>query len=224
MFTSYFFFLSRIRNMASSGEFSDPEASVGSSFSIMRPCDNHEEDEDDAEETEQQYRDAALVSMLKADIRAEMKSLFRQSMATNQSAIDPEEWDRIKLDHRISTIMNGASFLKSEGNKLQFKAFAKIKANLEHAQEKSKAGDIEGAIAAIERGQKVADIRLELIERADQRPGGWGAATVFEQLAETGVPSKYDKLWKYACSEAETTKTASSQDKTYRQDHHFRSV
>ena len=211
--------------MASSEEFSDSEAGGCSSFTIMRPCDNHEEDEDDAEETEQQCRNAALFSMLSADLRTEMKSLFRQSMATSsQSAFDPEEWDRMKLDHRISTIMNRASFLKSEGNKLQFKAFAKIKANLEHAQEKLKAGDEEGAIAAIERVGKVANIRLELIERADQRPGGWGAATVFEQLAETGVPSKYDKLWKYACSEVETTKTASSQDKSYRQEHHFRSV
>ena len=102
-----------------------------------------------------------------------------------------------------------------EGAKAQFTAFAKIKASVEEARQKAIAGDGDGVLAALDRVEKVADIRMEVIERADRLPGGWPAATIFERLASNGDSNKakFDRIWRSACTEAESKKTADSAKK-----------
>ena len=86
--------------------------------------------------------------------------------------VEKEEWDQMRLNQRSSAIASKAAFLKSEGAKAQYIAFAKIKANLEEARIKAKLGDGDGVLAAIDRMEEITDVRLELVERADNMPGG----------------------------------------------------
>ena len=172
----------------------------------------------ESENEEQQARDQALLSAissgLREDLRSEMRSLIQQA-SKQQSSVDPEEWDRMRLEQRSSSIMSRAAFLTSEGAKAQFGAFAKIKANVEEARQRALAGDGDGVLAALDRMEHVADIRLELIERADRLPGGWPAATIFERLASNGDANKakLDRAWKSACAEADSKKLADASRK-----------
>ena len=170
---------------------------------------------EESEIQEQSARDQALLSAmssgLREELRSEMRSLFLQA-SKQQSSVDPEEWDRMRLEQRSSAIMSRAAFLSTEGAKAQFGAFAKIKASVEDARQKALAGDGEGVLAALDRLEHVADIRLEVIERADGLPGGWPAATIFERLASNGDANKakLDRIWKSACVEAEAKKSVDS--------------
>ena len=94
----------------------------------------------ESENEEQQTRDQALLSAisssLREDLRTEMRSLIHQA-SKQQSSVDPEEWDRMRLEQRSSSIMSRAAFLTSEGAKAQFGAFAKIKASVEDARQRA---------------------------------------------------------------------------------------
>ena len=147
-----------------------------------------------------QTRDRALISMVTNSMRQEMRELIAESVGSRNS----KELEQIKLEQRSNSIMSRAIHLSSEGAKAQFAAFAKVKANTEDARARALAGDAEGVIAALERIEGVADIRLEAIERADRSPGGWSTATIFERMVQSGDKSKakFDKAWKEAHQEA----------------------
>ena len=79
------------------------------------------------------------------------------------------------------------------------------------------AGDTTAAFAALDRLDKVTNLRMETIERADKLPGGWGAATIFERMAQTedANAAKLDRVWKAAASELESKKSADHPSRSY---------
>ena len=160
-------------------------------------------------------RERALVSAMSTNLRAKMRALFEENMASQRPAVDQDEWDRMPLEQRSSAIASKAAFLSSDGAKSQFLAFAKIKANVEDARMKVQAGDGDAVLGALKRMEEIADICLELFQRADSLSGGWPAATIFERLAETtdGNKGKYDRLWKTAVGEAEAKKAKIAESK-----------
>jgi len=172
-----------------------------------------------APDEEYQARERALVSAVSASIRADMKAdmraLLEEQAASQKPTVDQDEWNQMRLLQRSNAIASQAAYLTSEGAKAQFQAFAKVKANVEDARLKAQAGDGDAVLAALDRLEEIADIRLELIQRADNTNSGWTAATIFERLAQSGGSnkSKFDRLWKAAVGEAEAKKEKTADSK-----------
>ena len=180
-----------------------------------------------AEEESREVREQRIAARISMQLREEMRDILRD---VNQTpATTSEDLEKLKLDHRTNSLMVRAGFLTSDGAKAQFAAFAKVKANVEDARAKILAGEKTAALAALDRLEKVADLRLELVERADKLPGGWAAATIFERMAqsEDANQGKFDKIWKSACGELEEKKTADAKRSAFRgrasaASHHYR--
>ena len=170
-----------------------------------------------SEEDSREVREARIAARISMQLREEMRDIMKD---VNQApaAVASEDIEKLKLDHRTNSLMVRAGFLSSDGAKAQFAAFAKVKANVEDARSKALAGDGTGVLAALDRLEKVADLRLELVERADRLPGGWAAATIFERMAqsEDANQGKFDKIWKSACGELEDKKTADAKKYAFR--------
>ena len=169
-----------------------------------------------AEEDTRDVREAMIAARISTQLREEMRDIMRGVHQAPAAA--SEDLEKLKLDHRTNSLMVRAGFLSSEGAKAQFAAFAKVKANVEDARAKVLAGDKAAALTALDRLEKVADLRLELVERADKLPGGWAAATIFERMAqsEDANQGKFDKIWKSACGELEDKKAADAKRSAYR--------
>ena len=162
------------------------------------------------DEDELEARDQALISMVSNNLRQEMRELIVEAVGSRQPGASQQELEKLKLDQRSNAIMARGMQLSTEGAKAQFGAFAKVKANTEEARAKVLAGDAEGVISALDRIESIVDIRLEAIERADRRPGGWPAATIFERIAQSDDKNKtkLDKCWKEAVAEASEKKAS----------------
>lgn len=124
--------------------------------------------------------------------------------------MDKEEWETMRLQQKTNEIMGRAAFLSSDGAKAQFRQFARIKANCNEARYSVASGNEEGILAALERIEKIADLRLDVIERADSTPGGWQAAAAYERAVEAGDAdsSRRDRIWKNALAESEGKRSA----------------
>ena len=177
-----------------------------------------------AEPSEAECREKAYFSMmsnsLRGEIRGEIRQLFddflqqqQQQHQQQQQQQQPNagEWDAMRLEQRTNAILSQATFLKTDGAKAQFTAFAKIKANHEVIS-KIRSGNPEAAVELLERANFVADVRLEVIERANRLPGGWPVATIFERMASASDAgrAKFNRLWKSACGEVDARKQAES--------------
>ena len=157
-------------------------------------------------EDEEKERDRRIAKDVAASLRQEMQALLER--ASSREAPSAEEIDKLKLEQRTNTLMAKASLLSTDGAKAQYLAFAKVKANSEDARRKIAMGDGLAAVEALDRLDKVVDLRLELIQRADKSPGGWGAATIFEQIAQESDANspKMDRYWKAAVAQMEDKK------------------
>ena len=163
---------------------------------------------DDAE------RDRKIAEDVTRNLRAEMQAMMQQLKPQDIPTV--EELDRLKLEQRTNALMAKSSLLSSEGSKAQYQAFAKIKASSEEARRKIALGDGLAAVEALDRLDKVVNLRLELIQRADKSPGGWHVATVFEQLAQESDANqpKLDRCWKAAQVQVEERKETSRRSAT----------
>ena len=151
-------------------------------------------------------RDQRIVEDVTRNLRAEIAAMMDQvKPRENQAA---EELDRLKLEQRTNSLMTKGALLTSEGAKAQYLAFARIKASAEEVRRKIGAGDGLAAAEALDRLEKVVDLRMETIFRADNTPGGWTVATVFERMAydaDANQP-KLDRCWKAAAAQVEEKK------------------
>ena len=158
-------------------------------------------------------RDQRIVDDVTRNLRAEISALMEQVRPQESPAA--EELDRLKVEQRTNSLMAKASLLSSEGAKAQFLAFPRIKASAEEVRRKIAAGDGLAAAEVLDRLERVVDLRLETIQRADKSPGGWSVATVFERMAYNADANqpKLDRCWKAAAAQVdekkESRKTAS---------------
>ena len=157
-------------------------------------------------EDREKERDRRIAEDVAASLRQEMHALLER--ASSREAPSAEEIDKLKLEQRTNTLMAKASLLSTDGARAQYLAFAKVKANSEEARRKIAMGDGLAAVEALDRLDKVVDLRLDLIQRADKSPGGWGAATIFEQMAQESDASspRMDRCWKAAVAQMEEKK------------------
>jgi hypothetical protein len=126
-----------------------------------------------------------------------LKEEFREtiSSSTSRDKENSKLIDSLRLQQNKDSTFASAHDITSEGAKKQYIAFAKIKIGITEVREKLENHNVLGALGVLEEIEKIADIRLNLIKRADSCPGGWSAATDLEDKL-TGVSNeKKDKLW-----------------------------
>ena len=159
------------------------------------------------EESEaEKARDRRIVEDVTRNLRAEITAMMEQVRPRENPAV--EELDRLKVEQRTNSLMAKGALLSSDGAKAQYLAFARVKAGAEEVRRKIAAGDGLAATEALDRLEKVVDLRLETITRADNSPGGWSVATVFERMAfeaDANQP-KLDRYWKAAAAQVEEKK------------------
>ena len=151
-------------------------------------------------------REKRIAEDVTRSLRAEMQEILeRVRPREGASAV---ELDKLKLEQRTSSLMARGAMLSSEGARAQYLAFARIKASAEEVRRKIVAGDGIAATEALDKLERVVDLRLETIQRADTSPGGWAVATVFERMAfdaDTNQP-KLDRCWKAAAAQVDEKK------------------
>lgn len=161
-------------------------------------------------ESRRQYESTGIVEGARGPIRDIVNAVTENLQTHFQKLLDSKDKDvsstlselqQLKLQQQSESLISSAAQLSGEGAKAQYLAFAKIKSGLSAIRQKLNSHDTLGAIATISDIEKVVDVRLELVKRADSLPGGWPAGTIFEKKALGVTDEKSDKLWNQSVTE-----------------------
>jgi hypothetical protein len=137
---------------------------------------------------------AGWMAKIIAEVSSSIKDEVRDLMA--ESTISLKDLEDVKAAQRVSNLQSEAARLISEGAQLQYLVFGKIQAGFSDVICLLKTHDTPDAITALERVEKVVDLRLDVVKRAGSAPGMWPVATLYEKrmLAET-LDARNDEVW-----------------------------
>jgi hypothetical protein len=167
----------------------------------------HFKGDSDAKQAAGNHDSQFIIEAVSASLRSELQNM---ALSRDQKeASTSSELEKLKLQHKTDSLLAGALALKSEGNRAQWHAFAKVKSSLADIRHKLESHDVLGALASIESGERIVDLRLDIIKRADSLPGGWPVATIFERKVLGDADEKQDKAWASAESEYNAKKKSS---------------
>jgi hypothetical protein len=126
---------------------------------------------------------ANLVSQVAASKTSSIRSEFQDLLKSrdNKFLATSKDIEDLRAQQKNSILLAEATGLRSEGSRRQFAAFAKVKTGISDARRLLQNHNIHGALGVLETAEKVTDIRLDVIKRADSVPGdGWEAAGSYE--------------------------------------------
>jgi hypothetical protein len=144
----------------------------------------------------------AIIKQVTDSLKVEFREMISSSSSQNKE--NSKLIDTLRLQQKKDSTLAGALDITSDGAKMQYIAFAKMKIGISDTREKLENHDILGALGVLEELEKITDIRLDLIKRADSCPGGWAASTIFEKKVLGDTDEKKDKLWDASVAELKT--------------------
>jgi hypothetical protein len=125
-----------------------------------------------------------------------------------------KEIESFRAQQKHSSLLTEAAQVNSEGAKAQFLAFAKVKAEISDARRLLKAGNKDEACKALDKADKVIDLRLDLIKRVDTLPGGSAAAMLYEKKMNSSIDKKCNKAWDQSVQDVKAKRNDKSEDKS----------
>jgi hypothetical protein len=142
-----------------------------------------------------------------AQIVAEVKNLVCSSQ--RDTGITSKDLKDVRAAQRHLDLQADAAWLNSEGARLQYLTFGRVKFGVADAIRLLKGHETLSAIRSLEEVERVADCRIDVVKRAGSMPGTWPAATIYKKklLSETS-DAKNDKLWDAAVAEANSATKA----------------
>jgi hypothetical protein len=151
---------------------------------------------------------ADIVAEVSSSIREELKGIIAGSQ--RGASVTNKDIEDIWAAQHHTDLQSEAARLNSEAAQLQFLAFGKIKSGVADAMRLLKAYQTLPAIKALEKVERVADLRINIIRKACSSPGLWPAATLYEShmLAEN-TNAKNDKVWEQCQVDAKAAKAQS---------------
>jgi hypothetical protein len=191
---------------------------VGRSFlKEQRPyCSLHRKDEEEDEEPHHWGQREEERPAWMADIVAEVSSSLREKLkgivagSQRGASVTSKDIEDIRAAQHHTDLQSEGECLSSEGARLQFLAFGKIKSGIGDAMRLLKAHETLSAIKALEEVERVVDLRIDVIGKAGLSPGLWPAAAHYEHrmLAEN-TNAKNDKVWEQCQVDAKAAKAQS---------------